>query len=279
MLEDEFGDVIAKARRGLGLSADETAARAGISADLLGKLEAYKADPTSEQVKRLSEVLALRAVPLDELGSKAWEPDPVGETVGPWRVRMMTLRHLTGFTSNTYLLWKVGTFDAVIVDPGFQPAKIREALLSLGLTARLVAVTHGHHDHVGAALRMAMETGAPIVLGKQDFDLVSGASKEGRFRSIDGGERFPVGDWELEALAAPGHTAGGRCYVVPGVCFVGDTLFAASIGRTFGGPPDYPIHLATIRGRILGLPAATKLFPGHGPPTSVAEEREHNPFS
>lgn len=278
MLEDEFGDVIGKARRGLGLTTAELARLTGVPEVEIERFEAYKADPTDAQVVALAQVLTLRPEPLRELARKAWQPEPAVLAWPGWEVHAMTLRDSTGFTSNTYLLWNLPGGEVLIVDPGFEPGTVRKAVTTLGLSPRYVAVTHGHHDHVGAAREIADHYQIPALIGEQDLELVPGRDR-GALTKVREGQRFALGSGEFRVLDAPGHTAGGRCYLVPGACFVGDTLFAASIGRTFGGPPDYPIHLATIRGKVLALPPETRLFPGHGPPTTVGEEREHNPVA
>ena len=131
---------------------------------------------------------------------------------------------------------------------------------------------------MGAAKEIAEHYGIPALIGAEDLDLVPEGDRRALTPAAEG-QRFALGGAEFGVLNAPGHTAGGRCYVAPGACFVGDTLFAASIGRTFGGPPDYPIHLATLRAKLLAQSPDTRLFPGHGPVTTVREEREHNPFA
>lgn len=278
MLEDEFGDVIGKARRGLGLAVEEVARRTGIPEATIEALEACHARPTDDQARALALVLGLRERPLLELAHRAWQPLPPVLAWEGWEVQAMTLRSASGFTSNTYLLWHEPGGETLIVDPGFEPGRVRKAVSDLGLAPCYVAVTHGHHDHVGAAREVSEHFHVPALIGEQDLDLVPGADR-GAFTKVREGQRFSLGSGEFQVLDAPGHTAGGRCYLVNGACFVGDTLFAASIGRTFGGPPDYPVHLATVRTKILALPADTRLFPGHGPPTTVGEEREHNPFA
>ncbi|MBM3271148.1 MAG: MBL fold metallo-hydrolase [Candidatus Sericytochromatia bacterium] len=278
MLEDEFGDVIAKARGGLGLRIEDVAARTGIPARQLTRFEGYKADPTDEQVAALAGVLALREGPLRDLARKAWEPAGPSLAWDGWEALTLTLRHITGFSSNTHLLWRVPGGEALLVDPGFEPRTIKRRVADLGLAVRHVAVTHGHSDHVGAARELAEHYGVTALIGAEDLALVPGGDRRA-LTAVADGERFAVGSAEFRAIAAPGHTAGGRCYVVDGACCVGDTLFAGSIGRTFGGPKDYPVHLATVRARILALPPDTRLLPGHGPGTTVAEERDHNPFA
>ncbi len=278
VLEDEFGDVIAKARSGLGLRVEDVSARTGISIKQLTRFESYRAEPSDEQIAALAEALSLREGPLRDLARKEWQPAPIALAWDGWEAQSMTLRHITGFSSNTHLIWRVAGGEALVVDPGFEPRTIKKAIADLGLAPRYVAVTHGHQDHVGAARELAGQYGVPALIGAEDLPLVSGGERRA-LTTVADGERFAVGDAEFRAFAAPGHTEGGRCYALDGACCVGDTLFAASIGRTFGGPKDYPIHLATVRGRILGQAPETRLFPGHGPNTSVAQERDHNPFA
>lgn len=278
MLEDEFGDVIAKARVGRGWSTAELARRSGIQEGFIGRLEAYKGGPSDDQVARLASELGLRAGPLLELARKAWEPQKC-EPSDPQRVESLKLRSFSGFTSNTHLIWHEPARLAVVIDPGFEPQKVLRAVVQLGLRVVVVAITHGHHDHVGAVSTITRHFRVSALIGGEDLSLVSRPDRKCLDAVADGDHWDLEGGLQLDVVAAPGHTPGGRCYVISGACFVGDTLFAGSIGRTFGGPPDYPVHLETVRARILGLPPNTRLYPGHGPNTTVAQELVHNPFA
>lgn len=281
MLEDEFGDVVAKARRGLGLEIAQVAGRTGIAPRDLERMEEGALVPGEDEVRILAEALALRPAQLGDLARSRWSPElPAGpEGANGFRVRCLTLANAAGITSNTYLLWREGESDCVVVDPGFEAGKIQDDLARSSLVVRLVAVTHGHHDHVGEAGAIARRWNVPIAIGAEDLAIVPPGARSAAFEPVEDGARLALGSHLLTALAAPGHTAGGRVYIVDGIAFVGDTLFASSIGRTFGGPPDYPVHLETVRKRVLGMPPETLLFPGHGPRTTVGEEREHNPFA
>ena len=301
MLEDEFGDVVAKARGGLGLDLGQLSAATGIPPADIERIEACALAPSDDQAIALAGALRLRSEPLLDLARGRYAPAPATAGAGPWQVRCLTLSGPGGFTSNTYLLWHEGEADALIVDPGFEPDRITQEIQVLALEPRLIAVTHGHRDHVGQAAALARRWDIPVLLGAEDLALVPSPERTPAFRMVAGGERVPLGRHELSVRAAPGHTAGGRVYAVgdsiprrppdeagrgpdarpaaTGVAFVGDTLFAGSIGRTFGGPMDYPVHLETVRQGILGLGPTTRLCPGHGPQTTVGQERAHNPFA
>jgi glyoxylase-like metal-dependent hydrolase (beta-lactamase superfamily II) len=238
-------------------------------------MEAYRLAPDPKQVEVLAKILRLRSLPLLAIAQNKWAPQPSSMDFGDWSIRAFALQSSSGFHSNTYLVWRPASGEAVLVDPGFEPEKIKEAIAALGLKLRYIAVTHGHYDHVGAAAYLASCYTVPIAFGEPDRHLLEKDADIGLFRFVEEGDRLEVGDSQV--LEAYGHTPGGRCYLLNGACFVGDTLFAGSIGRTFGGPPDYPKHLETLS-RILDLDPATALFPGHGPATTVREEREFNPF-
>ncbi len=288
MLEDEFGDVVSKARWGRGLDFRRLAASSGVPAPDIERIEAGGLTPGEDQVQALAAALGLRTAPLLDLAHGRYAPAPPPDAAGPWRVRALLLSGPGGFTANTYLLWHADEVDCVIVDPGFDAERIVGEVEALGLEPRLVAVTHGHQDHAGQAPSVARRWNIPILLGSEDIELLSSSSRTPSLRPVADGDRVLFGRHDLSVIAAPGHTAGGRVFAVGdfaaagaaagGVAFVGDTLFAGSIGRTFGGPADYPVHLETIR-RLLGLSPSTRLCPGHGPQTTVGQERQHNPFA
>ncbi len=288
MLEDEFGDVVSKARCGQGLEIRQLAAASGVPAPDIERIEACAFIPAEAQVTALADALGLRSAALVDLAGNRYAPAPLSEAAGPWRVRSLQLSGPGGFTSNTYLLWHAGEVEAVVVDPGFDAARILMEVEALGVKPHLIAVTHGHHDHVGQAAALARKWNLPVLLGSEDIELLAPTGRPPSLRPVAGDDRVPFGRHELTVIAAPGHTAGGRIYAVGdrgdagaaagGIAFVGDTLFAGSIGRTFGGPVDHPVHLETIR-RILDLAPSTRLCPGHGPQTTVGQERQHNPFA
>jgi glyoxylase-like metal-dependent hydrolase (beta-lactamase superfamily II) len=183
--------------------------------------------------------------------------------------------------------------EAIVIDPGDEVGRIHQRLTSLGLKLKQILVTHAHIDHVGGALKLKRLTGAPILLNENDLPLLKmmeeqaewvGLSKAPETAPPDasladglvvGLERFPA-----TVLHTPGHTQGSVClhFAPLKMLIAGDTLFAGSIGRTDlpGGNSQQIID--SIHSRLLALPEETKVLPGHGPATTIGEERFSNPF-
>ncbi|MBI6546465.1 MAG: MBL fold metallo-hydrolase [Cyanobacteria bacterium NC_groundwater_1444_Ag_S-0.65um_54_12] len=279
MLEDEFGDVIKKARQGRELSFADIAEQIALTTSQLAEIESYRLIPDEEVIHALASVLELRSGPLLDLAHGEWQPAPHPPATGNWRVCSMALRDTAGFISNTHLLWHSEQREAVVIDPGFQPAEILHAIAANDLIVRYVVITHGHRDHVAAAPVIARTYQVPVLLGAEDLVLLPAGIPQEPFHSAPGGLQLAIADSALQVIATPGHTVGGRCYLFPGGCFVGDTLFAGSIGRSGAGSANYLCQLVTVREKILRLPPETLLFPGHGPNTTVVEECAHNPFA
>lgn len=186
--------------------------------------------------------------------------------------------------------------EAVVIDPGDEPERILQALRAHGLTPVALLHTHAHFDHIGGSRRVKESTSAPIRLHAADFPLYDKLAEQAGFfglsaeeplppdRPVEDGETIRFGAHSLTAIHTPGHTPGSTCYRLegadgaPGVLFSGDTLFRRSIGRTdlWGGDTD--TILASIRERLYRLPGELRVICGHGPGTTIAEERERNPF-
>jgi glyoxylase-like metal-dependent hydrolase (beta-lactamase superfamily II) len=184
--------------------------------------------------------------------------------------------------------------EAVVIDPGDEPERVLRALESARARAVALLHTHAHFDHIGATRAVSEATGAPILLHPDDrplydalpdqaaiFGLTAGAPK-----SVDAplgdGEDVRFGRFSLRAIHTPGHTPGSTCFELSGgagILFSGDTLFRRSIGRTdlWGGDTD--AILASIRGKLFRLPGDTAVVCGHGPDTTIEEEKRLNPFA
>lgn len=175
-------------------------------------------------------------------------------------------------TVNAYLVWDPGSREAVIFDSGADATPLLNLVRKHRLEVRGILLTHAHGDHVAALGRLREEfpSVVPVIHGQERL---TGADA---FRE---GSKWRFGALRVEARLTPGHSPGGTTFVVRGlgrpVAVVGDALFAQSIGGVRG---DWEVALAAIRQNILQLPAETVLCPGHGPMTTVAEERRHNPF-
>lgn len=188
---------------------------------------------------------------------------------------------------NAYLLWKEDG-RAVVVDCGGRPGLVLGEIGKRGLTLTAVLLTHLHHDHVLGVAKLVRETGVPVYASSADAFLAGDgiASPGGRlvspsftFEDIPPGRHVFL-DEPCLVLPVPGHTPGHLAYFFPRslVAFTGDTLFAGSVGRTDAAYGDGPLLLASIRDRLLALPDATEIFPGHGPSTTVGREKARNPF-
>lgn len=273
-LEDEFGDVIGKARRGLQIPAEELAADTGLTPTDIACIERYELIPDPPTIARLAERLDLHAGRLEAASRRAFFPaHPYGHRVDGLVVEMMTLG--PDYPMNSYVVACPETRQGVIIDPGAEPEVILKVLETGQVEVRHVLITHGHGDHVGALSEICQAVEAPALIHVADMGLLGPlATKiEG---GIADGEHIPLGNQVLVARHTPGHTPGSVCFVHRSAAFVGDVLFAGSLGGT-RRRADYDALRQGVRQHLLELPGEVLLYPGHGPATTVAEECHHNP--
>ncbi len=195
---------------------------------------------------------------------------------------------------NCTILGDETTREALVVDPGDNIPEILSRLQKHGLTLRQIVVTHAHIDHVGGAAQLRKLTGAPVIMNQQDLGLLGMMQMQAGWLGVPTPEVAPpdasaedgltVGLATLPALVlhTPGHTPGSICLLFhfndQHLLLAGDTLFAGSIGRTDLPGGDGHEILRSLRDRLLVLPDATRVLPGHGPETTIGEERHSNPF-
>jgi glyoxylase-like metal-dependent hydrolase (beta-lactamase superfamily II) len=191
---------------------------------------------------------------------------------------------------NCFIIYDEGSDDAVVVDPGDEAEKIIKLIEGRKLKVSRIVCTHAHFDHVGAVARMKEKTGAAVMLHKGDLDIYMRADKQGALWGFHieqppapdmhmlEGDEIAVGRFRLKVLHTPGHSPGGICLFGEGVIITGDTIFAGSVGRT-----DFPggslEELKKSFARIITLPAQTRMFPGHGPLSTVGNEKKNNFFA
>ena len=263
-LEDLFEDIIGKAQRGLKLSDEEVATKAGLASSTLNGLRTGSG--TRADVDALALALELKPEPLWESFQRSWEPEPVNVD-GLEQVNTDML----GFTVNTYLVWDPSSRSCALFDAGIEPATLFAIRDRRDLKVESIFITHTHEDHVAALRDIATKTSARLFGPSREP--VSGAAV------VQEGNRFEIGNLKVEARLTNGHSPGGISYVIEGlsvpVAVVGDSLFSGSMG---GAPSAYSLALTNNREKLMMLPDDTVICPGHGPMTTVGEERQHNPF-
>ncbi len=184
------------------------------------------------------------------------------------------------------------TKEAMVIDPGDDIDNVMAVVERHGLTVKQIVVTHAHIDHVGGAMKLKRLTGAPVLLNQNDYTLLKMLDVQAAWigmrapeavtidASLTTGDKVSAGSLTADVLHTPGHTEGSIClYFAPQKKLIaGDTLFAGSIGRTDLPGGSYQKIMESLHGPVLALPDETMVVPGHGPLTTIGEERVTNPF-
>ena len=193
---------------------------------------------------------------------------------------------------NCYILGSPDTGEGIVVDPGAEPERIAAAVERLGLRVKYILNTHGHFDHVGGNRRLIERSGAKLLIHERDLPFLSRASAAAASYGLTAddspppdqfladGMRVTFGSCGLTVLHTPGHTPGGCSLYLEGegIVLTGDTLFADSVGRTDFPGSSHEALIEGIRTKLLTLPEETRVFPGHGPSTTIGREKRLNPY-
>jgi glyoxylase-like metal-dependent hydrolase (beta-lactamase superfamily II) len=271
-LEDHLGDIISKARAMGQVSASAAAGAAGISEKELSSLEETgNTGNLKINFAALGQAVGLNPQKLEAI-AKGWLP--AKKDLGIWRELRTFTTAGDGLTVNCYLVWDEVQRDAALFDTGLDAASLLDCLKENQLTLRHIFITHSHWDHI--------ETLPKIREAWPKAKVHTSSKKAPVDQHNKQNEIVHLGGLRVTHRETPGHAADGVTYLVgnwqedaPHVAIVGDTIFSGSMGR---GNPDFNLARQKVREQILTLPPATLLCPGHGPLTTVAEEREHNPF-
>ena len=270
-LEDHVGDIIRKARGMSKVSAGAAAQAAGLTEAELGALEESGQVPKKPNLAVLAELVGLQPGKLEAIAN-GWLPSV--KDLSTWRELRCITTTAGGMAVNCYLVWDEVSREAALFDTGWEAQPAAELISENQLQLRHIFITHGHEDHVAALDEL-----------REKFPqarLHSGAKSAPVDQRNRPNDFIHLGSLRITHRETPGHAEDGTTYIVgtwpedaPHVAIVGDALFAGSLGR---GNQSWDLARQKVREQILTLPPETLLCPGHGPLTTVAEEKAHNPF-
>jgi glyoxylase-like metal-dependent hydrolase (beta-lactamase superfamily II) len=270
-LEDDPSDVLRKAQRGTGIDAAALAHRTGIDQAAIKAWTRGDGVPTEDQARAVAVVLHLDPGKFADAAARRWYPSA---ELPP------NVRHHPHdpHPSNGYLFFLEDGKTAALIDPAGYPKTLLNAVNDGPYALRYILITHKHADHCDATADVARAfPDAQIVMHRADVAAI-GALAPRAIPVIDGDELAFGDDASIRMLHTPGHTDGSACFLFRSTVFTGDTLFAGSVGGIFADVSTYEDLLASVRFKLFALDDHTVVMPGHGPPSTIAEEKAHNPF-
>jgi hydroxyacylglutathione hydrolase len=270
-LEDEFCDIFRKAKRGTGIDDRMLAAQTGIALTSLAAWNDPGGHASDDEARSVAKILGLDPGKFADAAAQRFEPN----VALPPQVRH---HPQDPHPSNGYLFFLEDGRTAALVDPAGYSSNLLRAIAQGPYALRYILITHKHPDHCDATADVAAAfPHAQIVMHRSDAGAIGALAH--RSLGVVDNDALPFGDGaEIRMLHTPGHTDGSSCFLFRSTLFSGDTLFAGSIGGAYGERSTYADILDSVRCRIFTLDDATVVMPGHGPPTTVALEKAHNPF-
>jgi glyoxylase-like metal-dependent hydrolase (beta-lactamase superfamily II) len=270
-LEDDLCDILRKAQRGTGIDPTALAQRTGIAlTDILSWTQGESL-PSEDQARALARILRLDPGKFaDRAAQRPYPSHPLPSHV----------RHhpQDPHPSNGYVFFLEDGRTAALVDPAGYAENLLRMLREGPYALRYILITHKHADHCDATADVARAfPGAEIIMHRDDMPAIGTLGK--RARALRDNDALPFGEHaEIRMIHTPGHTDGSSCFLFRSTLFSGDTLFAGSVGGAFGDASTYDDILRSVRCKIFSLAEDTVVMPGHGPPTTVGQEKERNPF-
>ena len=276
LLEDQAGDVLKKFRYGRKKSLKEVSGASGLPADLLRSLEAGEIAPDLPQLESLGQALGFDGAAMAALHL---HPETTPEVLPP--PHFLPVRENFGGYAVwcTLLLHPEDPRRALLVDTGGGGELLLDTIRRRNLRIEGILLTHGHGDHGGGFVGAVPGKDVPVLLSRLDLPLLpeTGLYPGPLLSPFEGCRELLKRGWKVEVTEAPGHTPGSVAYSTGGGLLVGDTLFCGSAGRSYT-PDDFPIQLDSIHRLVSGYPPETVIISGHGPFTTIAREKIHNPF-
>ncbi|MCW5557046.1 MAG: MBL fold metallo-hydrolase [Verrucomicrobiae bacterium] len=270
-LEDSLGDILRKARISNQVSTEAAAQAAGLAVADYEQLEESGVAPAGLQFDPLARLLTLSGSRLADI-AQGWRPQPVD--LAQWQALEVITTAGEGMTVNAFLLWDPSSRAAALFDTGFDEAPIAEQIEQHSLHLQHIFITHSHGDHVAAL--------GPLRKRYAGVRVHSGSSRAPAEQRLADGSEFAIGALRVTHRATPGHAEDGVTYLMtgwagqaPAVAVVGDAIFAGSMG---GARDQLSLARERVRGMILSLAEDTLICPGHGPLTTVGQEKDHNPW-
>ncbi len=268
-LEDELGDILQKSRDGKSWSQSNLAEHSGISEAEIAQIERYTLTPDEKAIHALADALDLHAPSLIAITNKVWGPkkpptDPDFDLV-------CLQVYMGSYPVKCYLLTCKATGDTAVIDTGANPNALISKASQLGVRPTKILLTHTHPDHAGGLSVLDRTYGCPTWVDRDE--LAPTGSRD--LKRVQEGDVIELGKLKIHVIETPGHTPGGCSYRINNSVISGDVIFAGSMGRA---NVSFEKLYHSIVKKLLVLPDQTGLFPGHGPATTVGEEKRHNPF-
>jgi hydroxyacylglutathione hydrolase len=268
-LEDELGDILQKARDGKAWSRDDLVRAADIAADDIQRIESYDLTPSDSDILKLAKALDLDGPALINIAQEKWLPKV--PTSDP-EFDLVCMNVFMGeYPVNCYLLRCKATGETAVVDTGANPKIIIDKALKIGVRPSMILLTHAHPDHAGGLGELDRAFDCPTYIDHKEPKPKGSRN----FKVVKDGDEFTLGKLLIRCIETPGHTSGGVSYLINQTLLSGDVIFAGSMGRANSSWNEL---FNSITQKVLCLPDATGIFPGHGPATTVKQEKEHNPF-
>ena len=268
-LEDELGDILQKARDGKMWSQDDLVKATDISGEDIQRIESYQLTPENSVIEKLAKTLDLDGPALIEIAQERWIPQPPDSDPD---FDLVCLNVFMGeYPVNCYLLRCKETHETAVVDTGANPKKIISKAKEMSVCPSMILLTHAHPDHAGGLGELSNAFDCPTYIDHKE-PKPRGSSN---FKIVKEGDELTLGKLRIRCIETPGHTNGGVSYLINQTLLSGDVIFAGSMGRANSSWSDL---FNSITEKVLRLPDNISIYPGHGPATTVGQEKNHNPF-